>query len=309
MPLKQFINHTLSALPSLALILVLLLHPAFAEFTRNNIIVQSVLFLAVVIIPALRTQRMSYVDLGWPIGLFLIGAQVLLYSDELTWRSGIIAALYLFVGGRMGLMALIGWRAGWLDRELPRYRYQRLRWQRRGWQEKPALIFEVASQGLANMSVLALPAIVQAANPQAPLTWLEIAAYGLCLLAFAFEFLADIQKARFGVRMKKEGRKHEHCEEGLWRFSRHPNYFGEWMVWNALALSTVPSLLQLAGAMPLWQSLFLAAALVYLSYLMYIVLTHYSGAVPAEYYTVQKRPGYADYQRRTSMFFPRRPGK
>lgn len=307
MPLRQFISHFLSALPALVLIAVLLANPAFLALTCSNIVVQCVLFVAVVIIPAQQTGRMSYVDLGWPIGLLLIGVQVLLWSDELSWRGGIIAALYLFVGGRMAFMALLGWHAGWLNKELPRYRYQRLRWSRRGWQEKPALIFEVASQGLANMSILALPAIVQAANPTAPISPFEMIAYVLCVLAFAFEFIADAQKARFGLRMKQQGRKNEHCEEGLWRYSRHPNYFGEWMVWNALALSSVPSLLSLSEAMPIWQSAVLAVALPYLSYVMYVVLTHYSGAVPAEYYTVQKRPGYADYQRRTAMFFPRRP--
>lgn len=307
MPPKQLRNHILGALPSVVLILVLMLHPAFARFTLSNVVVQAALFLAVVIIPALKTERMSYVDLGWPIGLFLIGVQVLAFAEALTARCLIIAGLYVFIGGRMSLMAIIGWRAGWLDRELPRYRYQRLRWQRRGWQEKPALIYEVASQGLANMSVLALPAILQSANPHAPLSWLEIAAYVLCVLAFSFEFIADLQKARFLLRMKKEGRKNEHCEEGLWRYSRHPNYFGEWMVWNALAISTLPTLWEISASLALWQSALFALALLYLSYLMYIVLTHYSGAVPAEYYTVQKRPGYADYQRRTSMFFPRRP--
>ena len=307
MPLRQFISHFLSALPALVLIAVLLANPAFLVLTCSNIVVQCVLFVAVVIIPAQQTGRMSYVDLGWPIGLLLIGVQVLLWSDELSWRGGIIAALYLFVGGRMAFMAVLGWHAGWLNKELPRYRYQRLRWSRRGWQEKPALLFEVASQGLANMSILALPAIVQAANPAAPISSFEMIAYVLCVLAFAFEFIADAQKARFGMRMKQQGRKNEHCEEGLWRYSRHPNYFGEWMVWNALALSSVPSLLSLSEAMPIWQSAVLAVALPYLSYVMYVVLTHYSGAVPAEYYTVQKRPGYADYQRRTAMFFPRRP--
>ena len=75
------------------------------------------------------------------------------------------------------------------------------------------------------MSVLALPAILQAANPAPSLSWLEIFGYGLWLAAFVFEVVADTQKARFGARMRSEGRNHEHCAEGLWRYSRHPNYF------------------------------------------------------------------------------------
>ncbi|MDM0029623.1 DUF1295 domain-containing protein [Variovorax saccharolyticus] len=135
----------------------------------------------------------------------------------------------------------------------------------------------------------------------------ELAGYALWLAAFAFEFVADMQKARFGARMRRLGRKRESCEEGLWRYSRHPKYFGEWMVWNALAITSIPSLLVLSAALWPWQSVVLGAGLLYMSYVMYVVLTRYSGAVPAEYYSVQKRPGYADYQRRVSMFFPRRP--
>ncbi|MBB3182237.1 DUF1295 domain-containing protein [Variovorax sp. Sphag1AA] len=305
--MKQLTHHLLGSLPYAALLALLLLCPPFSDFAFSNLLVQAALFLGIVIVPALKTGRMSYVDIGWPIGLFLVGVQVLVLSTEITLRTSLIAGMYLFAGGRMSLMALTGWRMGAFDKELPRYQYQRRRWERRKWAAKPALLFEIATQGFANMSVLALPAIVQAANPASPITPLELAAYGLWLAAFAFEFVADIQKARFGSRMRQEGRKRESCEEGLWRYSRHPNYFGEWMVWNALAISSLPSLLILSTELPLWQSLALAAGLLYLSYVMYVVLTRYSGAVPSEYYSVQKRPGYADYQRRVSMFFPRRP--
>ncbi len=187
---------------------------------------------------------------------------------------------------------------------MPRYQYQRLRWARRGWKGKPALLFEVALQGVANMSVLAVPAIVQASNPSSGLSPLEIGAYVLWVAAFVLEFTADAQKMRFGVRMREEKRKGEHCAEGLWKYSRHPNYFGEWMVWNALVLATIPSLLYMAGGTGLWLVLMFCAALVFLSYTMYTILTHYSGAVPAEYYSVQKRPGYAQYQKTTNRFFP-----
>jgi len=305
--MKQLIHHLLSSLPYAGVLALLLACPPFSDFAFSNLVVQSLLFLCLVIVPAIKIGRMSYVDIGWPIGLVLIGVQVLVFSTEISWRTLLIAGMYLFAGGRMSIMAVTGWRMGGFDRELPRYQYQRRRWQRRKWSAKPALLFEVATQGFANMSGLALPAIVQAANPEGPLTPLEYVGYGLWLAAVAFEFVADIQKARFGARMKREGRKRESCEEGLWRYSRHPNYFGEWMVWNALVITTIPSLSVLSMTLPLWQTVGLGAGLLYLSYVMYVVLTRYSGAVPGEYYSVQKRPGYADYQRRVSMFFPRRP--
>lgn len=302
--MKQYISHLLHTFPYVLCLLLLLLCPLLQAFTLGNIVVQAVLFLLICIIPAIKTDRMSYVDIAWPLGLFFIGIQVLFFSDELTLRSYIIAGLYLFAGGRMSAMAFIGLKLGYLNKELPRYQYQRLRWQRRGWQEKPAMLFEVASQGFANMTVLALPAILQASNTSPDLSLLEILGYALWIAAFVFEFIADAQKTRFGLRMHKEKRKGEHCEDGLWKYSRHPNYFGEWMVWNALVISTIPSLLVLSGTLAIWHTLSFSIALIYLSYVMYIVLTHYSGAVPSEYYSAQKRPGYVEYQRTTNMFFP-----
>ncbi len=301
--MKQYATHFLHSLPYLACLLLLLLSPQLFDFTLANVVVQAFIFLLISLIPAVRTGRMSYVDVAWPLGLFLIGIQVLLFSDEIHLRQSIIAGLYIFAGGRMTAMALIGLKLGYLNKELPRYQYQRLRWQRRGWQEKPAMLFEVASQGLANMSVLALPAILQSSHSSPDLSMLEMMGYSVWVAAFVFEFIADAQKARFGLRMRREKRKGEHCEDGLWKYSRHPNYFGEWMVWNALVLSSIPSLIALSNA-PLWQTLAFGLMLVYLSYVMYIVLTHYSGAVPSEYYSAQKRPRYREYQRRANMFFP-----
>ncbi len=301
--MKQAGSHLLQSLPYLAALAVLLAAAPFAEMALVNAVAQSLLFGAVVLLPAVLTGRMSYVDIGWPWGLAVLG--VIVFSlGEATARSAIIASLYLLAGGRMGLMALIGWRYGHFKRELPRYEYQRRRWQRRGWRERPALLFEAATQGLANMSVLALPALLQAANPAAALSPIEIAGYALWVFGFVFETTADWQKQRFLRRTPHAQRRLAHCEAGLWRYSRHPNYLGEWLVWLGLTISSLPSLIALSAEAPWIQSALLAAGLAYLPYLMYQVLVHYSGAVPAEFYSRQKRPGYADYQRRVPRFFP-----
>ncbi|MBH9577253.1 DUF1295 domain-containing protein [Inhella proteolytica] len=305
--MHQLRAHLLASLPLVAVFVLLQVALPDPTLLWVNALAQALLFVGVALLPAWRTGRMSYVDIAWPLGLALIGLQVLLLGDPSNLRTLVIGLLYLIAGGRMGVMALVGWRHGHFQRELPRYEYQRLRWQRRGWNERAALLFETASQGLANMSVLALPALLQAANPAPGLSALELAGHALWLAALVFENVADTQKARFGARMRSAGQKNAHCDVGLWRYSRHPNYFGEWMVWNALALSSLPSVLVLAAAGPVWRGPLLAAALAYMSWVMYGVLTHYSGAKPAEHYSVLKRPGYAEYQRRTSMFFPRRP--
>ncbi len=112
---------------------------------------QMVLFVLVVCIPAWRTGRMSYVDIGWPWGLVVIGAVTYLLTDGNPMRIAMVCGVYLLVGGRMGLFALRYWRLGAFNRELPRYRYQEIRWERAGLVNFPLnRQIEVLIQGLAN---------------------------------------------------------------------------------------------------------------------------------------------------------------
>ena len=94
------------------------------------------------------------------------------------------------------------------------------------------------------------------------------------------------------------------CDVGLWRFSRHPNYFGEWLVWTGVAVAAVPSWLELRDveSTMVWVALGLSCLLV--PVVLYMTLVLITGAVPAEYYSVRKRPDYRRYQRTTSRFFP-----
>ena len=74
---------------------------------------------------------------------------------------------------------------------------------------------------------------------------LEICGWVLWLTSFAFEHTADRQKKQFIKDCIKNNIKNAVCDVGLWRYSRHPNYFGEWMVWNSLIITSIPSLLAL----------------------------------------------------------------
>ena len=88
-----------------------------------NGLAQILLFTLVVCIPAWRTGRMSYVDIGWPWGLVVIGAVTLAMGEGEGLRVAMVGSLYVFMGGRMGVFALKLWRMGALKRELPRYQY------------------------------------------------------------------------------------------------------------------------------------------------------------------------------------------
>ncbi|MEM1180422.1 MAG: DUF1295 domain-containing protein [Acidobacteriota bacterium] len=303
---------TLQLLPFLAGWLVLLLSSTLQTMGLVNGVLQMVLFLVVVCIPAQRTGRMSYVDIGWPWGLVVIGAvavaggvfHVFGGNGDPT-RTLLVAAVYGLVGGRMGFFAVKLWRAGHLDRELPRYRYREVRWRRAGIENLAlARQVEILVQGLANASYLAIPAFVIAANPESGLGFIELLGLAIALSALALETVADTQKARFIARSKKAGERNQVCTDGLWRYSRHPNYFFEWMVWNGLIVMTLPSLPHLFRSESLPIAVLVTAGLFYISRVMYQTLVYFTGAKPAEYFSVQKRPGYAEYQRTTNIFFP-----
>ena len=274
----------------------------------TNGVAQILLFVPVVLIPAWRTERMSFVDIGWPLGLAVIGGIVLAFADGDPTRVTLVGVAYLFMGLRMGLMAIVMWRRGHIDVELPRYAYQRRRWERAGITNTRLMgVVETSAQGLANASVLGLPALVIAVNTDSGLSPLEWIGVVLWLGAFAFETVADWQKRRFVADAARRGATDAVCDVGLWRWSRHPNYFGEWMVWNALVVAAIPSWWALRDHANVVSWALVGIGLLLVSRVMFVTLVHYTGAKPAEYYSVQKRPAYARYQQTTSIFFPRPP--
>ncbi len=202
----------------------------------------------------------------------------------------------------MGIGALTMARAtGVIFRsEFPRYIYRRMTLEQTGGRNiRVHMLAEILAQGCANISALAIPGFMMAVNGHAPISGWEIAGAGLWLAAYILESTADMQKLRFTARHKIGV-----CDGGLWRYSRHPNYFAEWLVWTGLVTASVPSWLALRDieALPVWLSLGVGAAGA--SVMMYITLVYLTGAVPAEYYSVKKRAGYRQYQETMNRFFP-----
>lgn len=291
--------------PFLLGMVLILSTSTFYNVAALNSLGQAVLFGLVVCIPIWRTGRMSYVDIGWPWGLVVLGITSLLYSEGYWLRSAMVSTVIILVGLRMGLGALKMWRLGLLDKEFPRYQYQRIVWAKEG-KDNTALALQVdaISQGLANVSFLAFPVFIIASNSSEQFVLLEIVGLCIWMLAFVFESIADVQKVGFLKAMKKAGKQRQVCNIGLWKYCRHPNYFAEWMVWNGLVIAAIPSWLALRGSEtePMWY--LLGLGLVLASRFMYATLVYTTGAVPSEHFSVQKRPGYADYQKQTNRFFP-----
>jgi steroid 5-alpha reductase family enzyme len=139
-----------------------------------------------------------------------------------------------------------------------------------------------------SISLLSLPFLLPTANPTPGFLTLELIALGLWILAIAGEALADAQLATFKRQPENRGRV---CNVGLWRYSRHPNYFFEWLIWVALAL--------FASASPLgWLAWTAPAAILFL-------LLRVTGVPLAEEQALRTRgEAYRRYQATTSAFVP-----
>ncbi|TDJ04419.1 MAG: DUF1295 domain-containing protein [Deltaproteobacteria bacterium] len=302
---RVFRQRFLTILPYLIFWCLLTNIYSFQNYVLINTFGQFLIFLLLANLPAFFTKRMSYVDIAWPWGLVLIGILGLTINHGYWPRQLLISIPFIIAGSRMGIGALFLLYKGHMKREMPRYQYQRLNWKRLGASnERFSLQFEISIQAFANMSFLSLPVLLVANNPSSKLHSLELIGITFWSISFLLENLADYQKLKFATNCKKQGLKRQNCEVGLWKYSRHPNYFFEWMVWNSLILISTPSLISFCKNESLIHGIFLSLGLVSISAILYHTLIYYTGAIPSEYYSVQKRPKYLDYQKSTNMFFP-----
>ena len=274
----------------------------FQKFLLINLISQIFIFLFIVCIPAYFTDRMSYVDIAWPFGLIAIGIISFFYGDGYLLKKSIISMLYIIAGLRMGIGALILLKKGYLNKELPRYSYQRIRWKKKGFiNDKFSVQYEILLQCFANATFLAIPAILISNNSSQSFSIIEITGFLVWAIFFFLEHISDLQKQKFLINAKKNNLKNQVCNVGLWKYTRHPNYFSEWMIWNGLIIASFSSLL-VNNTMLIFLST--TTSLLYITILMYQTLVFLTGAIPSEYYSLIKRPDYKSYKQTTNMFFP-----
>ena len=274
----------------------------FQNFLLINLISQIFIFLFIVCLPAYFTDRMSYVDIAWPFGLVAIGIISFFCGDGYLLKKSIISMLYIIAGLRMGIGALILLKKGYLNKELPRYSYQRIRWKKKGFvNDKFSVQYEILLQCFANATFLAIPAILISNNSSQTFSIIEVIGFLVWVIFFFLEHISDLQKQKFLINAKKNNLKNQVCDIGLWKYTRHPNYFSEWMIWNGLIIASFSSLL-LNNSMIVF--LGTTISLLYITILMYKTLVFLTGAIPSEYYSLIRRPDYKKYKQTTNMFFP-----
>jgi steroid 5-alpha reductase family enzyme len=230
---------------------------------------------------SLRLRDASIADVFWGSGFAAVGVLSAAMAPA-SPRGLLVGALATAWGLRLSVhLGRRWWHHGQEDR---RYRNMRAHW---GDRFPLVSLFTVFLFQGALMWVVSLPLQAAAARGgTAPLGALDAAGMLVFGVGLAFEAVGDAQLARFLADPAQRGQV---MQSGLWRLTRHPNYFGDALVWWGIGLVAVA-----AGAT--WSLVGPA--------LMTFFLVRVSGVSLLEKDIGERRPGYADYVRRTSAFLP-----
>lgn len=231
---------------------------------------------------SVRLRDASVVDVFWGPAFALVAWTGVAVAGP-SPRALLAAALASAWGLRLGLHLARRRRGAGEDR-----RYAAMR-AAHGARFPLVSLFTVFLLQAGLLVVVSLPLQAAAAAPAEPLGAVDAGAVLVFGTGLAFEAVADAQLARF---LAEPGGAFGVMDRGLWRFTRHPNYFGDFLVWCGLGL------LGVAAGAP-WT---LAGPAV-----MTVLLVRVSGVRLLEATIGTRRPGYAEYVARTSAFVPRPP--
>lgn len=234
---------------------------------------------------SLILRDVTFMDAFWALGLALVGVVTYLKTGGGT-RAGVLVALASLWAVRLAAYLLMRWR-----REGPDPRYVRLIEKAR---EKEGIGFARAALTKVFLTqapmlwIVSLPVQLGQIDPEP--TRLGILAYAgvtLAVIGLLFETVGDWQLMRFRADPQNRGRV---LDSGLWRYTRHPNYFGDACVWWGLYM--------IAAETPV--GLFAIPGPVLLTW----TLIRWSGAATLERRMKRSRPDYVAYVERTSTFLP-----
>jgi steroid 5-alpha reductase family enzyme len=251
-----------------------------------NFILLLALFSAVWFLSVLLTDA-GIVDIFWGAGFVLVAWTSAFWGHGDLFRKVLLTTLTTLWGVRLAVHIFLRSRGKGED-----FRYRRFR-ENGGEHFRRNSLFTIFWLQAALCFVIALPVqIGQAVPTAASLGALEILGALVWTVGFLFEALADFQLRAFLAHPENRGKVMRY---GLWRYSRHPNYFGECLVWWGIFLIALPVP---GGAFAVVGPL-----------LITFLLLKVSGVTMLEDGLKSRREGYADYIRSTSAFVPGFPKK
>ena len=228
------------------------------------------------------TKNASIADVGWCVGLVSAVAWYAWSTTGNLERKILLLLMAAFYGLRLGIYILLNRVIG--KEEDARYQHLRREWG----SSEPIVMFGYFQLQAAAAALFSLPFLVIMQHPRSPFSFWELAGLLVWLGAVVGEGLADWQLAQFRAKSWNRDRV---CREGLWRYSRHPNYFFEWLHWwtyVVMGVSTPGWLLTWIGPIGMgW------------------ALIKMTGIPLAEQQALRSRgEEYRQYQRTTNAFFP-----
>lgn len=248
------------------------------------------LYLACGWLLSVRLRDVTIVDGMWGPGFALVAAAGAVLGSGDVARKSVVVVLVAIWGLRLATHILVRQRGQTED-----YRYRAMR-ERQGPRFVWLSAFTVFGLQGALLLLIAMPLVAATSIAGRPtdsgfgaagLGPFDFAGIGLFLIGFFFEAVGDAQLARFKANPANRGKV---CDAGLWRYSRHPNYFGDAMLWWGLFL--------VACAVPGgWRTI--GSPVV-----MTVLLLKVSGVALLERGLTSTKPGYTDYIARTSAFVP-----
>lgn len=245
-------------------------------------LIVATLAMALLWIFQLKRHDATIADAGWAglVGLISIFYVAMGSADPL--RRVIVGVIVTLWSGRLCLH--IGRRAFNDSGEDRRYYELRQRWKNKA-NQRFFLLFELQ----ASLALLfSLPALVVVNSEIGPLRVIDMLAVFVWAIGFAGETLADKQLKDF---ISRRTSPNAICQSGLWRYSRHPNYFFEWLQWWSFVL--------LGWGAEWWMLTLIGPGA------MYLFLTRWTGIPTIERYALEKKgQHFKEYMTRTNAFFP-----
>lgn len=240
---------------------------------------------------AMRFKFLSLVDAVWAIGIALGAiASAFIYGQNIG-RSIFAGALASFWGLRLGIHLVIRLRRHFPAEDI-RYQALRLAWKNGLlWKTYLFFIFQAFTQTL-----FVYPFVILVIDPEIFPRSIEVMGALLCIVAVLGETLSDAQLKQFKSDPSNHGQV---CKVGLWRYSRHPNYFFEWLIWCGFAISALKAPFGIYA--------------IICPIVMLLLLLFVTGVHPSEKQSLKSRGNlYREYQNTTSAFipwFPKNKGK
>ncbi|KAH9125767.1 hypothetical protein LEN26_000784 [Aphanomyces euteiches] len=214
----------------------------FSSFAADAIVLNAAFqltWMTIMYIINMACTNGSMVDFGWPSGFTVMAVWYLMMGTGAWIHRAVLSSMYIVCGARF----MFGWiMRGHLTQEDHRWNHWRNYWTTQGGffgiKSVPINFFcFYHCQSLTNIFFMAVPLHVAATNPSPVLSAWEHIGIGVWIAGFVIENIADMQLTAWKAANRSRGGV---MRDGLWRYSRHPNYFGEFCLWVAYAVMTLP---------------------------------------------------------------------